>query len=201
MNLLHRWLCRSSYWRKVVEERLLPWALEGIDLGPDVLEIGSGPGVTAAALHIRTHRLTCVEIDAAWAKLLARKTRGRNVNVVQSDASDLAFSDTSFSAVVCFTMLHHVAPARLQDRVFSEVYRVLKPGGVFAGTDCVGTLAVALLHIHDTLLLVDPLTLQGRLEAVGFSDVVVDIGEQAFRFRGSRPQVAQRKPSRLIDWD
>ena len=98
-------------------------------------------------------------------------------------------------------MLHHVAPARLQDRVFSEVYRVLKPGGVFAGTDCVRTLAVALLHIHDTLLVVNPLTLQGRLEAVGFTDVLVDIGEQAFRFRASRPQAAQRRPSRLIDCD
>jgi 16S rRNA A1518/A1519 N6-dimethyltransferase RsmA/KsgA/DIM1 with predicted DNA glycosylase/AP lyase activity len=44
MNLLHRWLCSSSPWKKMVGERILPWALEGLELGPDVLEVGPGYG-------------------------------------------------------------------------------------------------------------------------------------------------------------
>ena len=28
MNLAHRWLCRSAYWRKAVETYILPWVLE-----------------------------------------------------------------------------------------------------------------------------------------------------------------------------
>jgi hypothetical protein len=46
MNIIHRWLCRSVSWRQNLEQSLLPWALEGIDLGSDVLEIGPGPGLT-----------------------------------------------------------------------------------------------------------------------------------------------------------
>jgi hypothetical protein len=26
MNILHRWFCSSSLWKKVVGERILPWA-------------------------------------------------------------------------------------------------------------------------------------------------------------------------------
>ena len=32
-------------------------------------------------------------------------------------------------------MLHHVPSPALQDRVFSEARRVLRPGGVFVATD------------------------------------------------------------------
>jgi hypothetical protein len=44
-NLAHRWLCRSGYWRKAVETYTLPWVLEDLDIGKNVLEIGPGPGV------------------------------------------------------------------------------------------------------------------------------------------------------------
>jgi ubiquinone/menaquinone biosynthesis C-methylase UbiE len=42
--------------------------------------------------------------------------------------------DAAFDGVVCFTMLHHVPSALLQYRLLAEVARVLRPGGVFAGT-------------------------------------------------------------------
>jgi hypothetical protein len=44
MNLIHRWLCSSARWNKVVETYILPWTLEGLNLGSDVLEVGPGPG-------------------------------------------------------------------------------------------------------------------------------------------------------------
>lgn len=44
MNRVHQWLCRSGHWRSTVAQRL-PWAIGDTDLGPNVLEIGSGPGV------------------------------------------------------------------------------------------------------------------------------------------------------------
>jgi hypothetical protein len=43
MNLLHRLLCRSALWRWTVERRVIPWALDGLDPGEDVLELGPGP--------------------------------------------------------------------------------------------------------------------------------------------------------------
>ena len=60
MNLLHRILCSSNAWRKTVETHSIPWVLEDLDLGANVLEVGPGPGVTTEFLHSRFERLTCV---------------------------------------------------------------------------------------------------------------------------------------------
>jgi hypothetical protein len=50
MNIFHRWYCRSAQWKTTVENEVVPWALEGMDLGNNVLEIGSGPGLTTDVL-------------------------------------------------------------------------------------------------------------------------------------------------------
>src|ERR1700680_3144561 len=43
MNIAHRWLCRSAYWRNTVETYILPWGLDCVDIGANVLEVGPGP--------------------------------------------------------------------------------------------------------------------------------------------------------------
>ena len=90
MNWFHRRVCRSTRWRRRVEKDLLPWALEGVELGDDVLEIGPGPGVTTDLLRGGTRGLTALEVDPAAAAVLQER---------------------SFSSVVAFTMLHHVPTA------------------------------------------------------------------------------------------
>ena len=45
MNRIHNWYCRSAHWTRTLERQVLPWALGGTDLGPDVLEVGPGPGL------------------------------------------------------------------------------------------------------------------------------------------------------------
>ena len=82
MNLAHRWLCRSAYWRNAVETYIFPWVLDGLDIGVNVLEVGPGPGVTTDLLRGRVERLTCVEIDRAFADSLSRRMVGKNVTVV-----------------------------------------------------------------------------------------------------------------------
>lgn len=63
MNLAHRCLCRSARWKNVVETHIVPGVLEDVDIGPNVLEIGPGPGVTTDLLRGRVAQLTGVEID------------------------------------------------------------------------------------------------------------------------------------------
>jgi len=151
MNLAHRWLCRSTHWRKAVESRILPWALDGLDLGSHVLEVGPGPGLTTDVLRSRVPRLTCVEIDPRFAAALDRRHAGRNVRVVCEDATAMSFPDRTFDAAVCFTMLHHVPSPALQDRLLREVARVLRPGAVFAGVDSLYSRPFGLLHLFDGL--------------------------------------------------
>jgi hypothetical protein len=49
-----------------VERKLLPWALAGVDLGDELLEVGPGPGLTTDILRQQTRRLTCIEIYGDW---------------------------------------------------------------------------------------------------------------------------------------
>jgi SAM-dependent methyltransferase len=191
MNLAHRWLCRSDYWRKAVETYIFPWVLDGLDIGPSVLEIGPGPGVTTDLLRTRVDRLTCVEIDQRFADSLGRRMAGHNVTVLHQDATAMPLPEATFDAAVSFTMLHHVPSEALQNRLLAEVCRVLQPGGVFAGTDSLYSRAFRLLHLFDTMVVVDPRTFPDRLKAAGFDEVQVDILQlYAFRFRARKRSVS-----------
>jgi ubiquinone/menaquinone biosynthesis C-methylase UbiE len=106
---------------------LLPWALQGIDLGDDVLEIGPGPGLTTELLRGRTWRLTALEVDADAATALQKRLSSCGVRVAKGNGAAMPFPDASFSGVVAFTMLHHVPTAALQDRLLAEACRVLRP--------------------------------------------------------------------------
>jgi SAM-dependent methyltransferase len=126
-----------------------------------------------------------VEVDPDLAAGV-RASLGDRVDVRTGDGADLPFADASFDTVVCFTMLHHVPSPQQQDRLFAEAARVLRPGGVFAGLDSRLNLRFRLIHIGDTMTVVDPATLPGRLEAAGFTDVEVDAVPRVFRFRATR---------------
>src|SRR5438067_10781825 len=169
MNWFHRQVCGSARWRRRLESELLPWALQGVQLGDDVLEVGPGPGVTTDLLRGRTQRLTALEVDAAAAAALAKRLHDSGVRVVHGDGAAMPFADGSFSGVVSLTMLHHVPTAALQDRLLAEARRVLRPGGIFAGFDGVGSFLFRLIHLGDTYNPVDPDKLGRRLEAVGFA--------------------------------
>ncbi len=186
MNWFHRQVCRSGRWRRRLEGELLPWALQGVELGDDVLEIGPGPGVTTDLLRGRTQRLTALEVDGAAAAALQKRLSGSGVSVVHGDGVAMPFADGSFSGVVSLTMLHHVPTAALQDRLLAEAWRVLRPTGVFAGFDGVGSFLFRLIHLGDTYTPVNPGTFGRRLEAAGFADVTVERGWTRFRFRATR---------------
>ena len=168
---------------------VLPWTLKGLNLGSNVLEVGPGPGVTTDLLRGRVEHLTCVEVDRGLAEALRRRQPDGNVRVVCEDATAMSFPDQTFDGAVCFTMLHHVPSAAMQDRLLSEVARVLRPGGVFAGTDSLYSRRFRLLHLFDTMVVVDPATFPARLKAAGFDDIQVDVMRPyAFRFRARKPQ-------------
>jgi SAM-dependent methyltransferase len=180
MNEDHRIVCASPEWATFLEEVVLPAALAGVDLGDDLLEIGAGPGRTTDLLRGRVAQLTAVELDDDLAARLATRLAGTNVDVVHADATTLPLPDDRFSAAVAFTMLHHVPTADLQDRIFTELARVVAPGGTVVLSDSVHSEALAGFHVGDTFNPVDPATLPERLAAAGLTDVVIDANDERF---------------------
>lgn len=182
MNELHLQLLASPEWRQYLETDLMPWVLGSSDLGDDVLEIGPGPGLTTDFLRERVAALTALELDEALAADLARRMDGSNVTVIHGDATSSCLTPGRFSAATCFTMLHHVPSPELQDRLFAEVLRVLRPGGTFIGTDATDTPSLRELHIDDIFVPVEADSLRNRLLAVGFEAVVVESVDDRLRF-------------------
>ena len=192
MNWLHRRLCRSGYWRRTIEQRL-PWVLGGLDIGCNVLELGPGSGLATDLLQLSVTNLTAIELDPAMAHSLRSRLRGSNVAVVNGDATAMPFADESFSGVASFTMLHHVPSHALQDKLLREVWRVLKPGGVFVGSDSRQGLLMRLIHVGDTLVPIDPDSFGDRLGVTGFEVHEIEKRREAFRFHARKPLAAPEK--------
>jgi SAM-dependent methyltransferase len=188
MNRIHNVVCSSSWWARRAEHELVPWGVDGVDLGDDVLEIGPGFGATTRVLARRLPKLTVVELDRDYCERLQAELGNGSVTVVQGDATALPYADAHFSAVLCFTMLHHIPTVELQDRAFAEIGRVLRPGATFAGTDSIGSgWLFKAIHIGDTLNLVDPDGLPARLGAAGLDVREVRRGGRSFRWRAVKP--------------
>src|ERR1700678_1792828 len=102
MNFAHNRLCAGKDWAEFVDGTLLPWGLEDVELGDRVLEL-----------------------DQRYCRKLSAEL-GDRVEVTQGDATQMPYADNQFSAVLCFTMLHHIDSPQLQDRLLAEAARVLK---------------------------------------------------------------------------
>ncbi len=181
-------VCGSDEWRLHIREEVLPWALGDEDLGDKVLEVGPGYGATTDVLCQLTPRLTAVEVDPELVELLRNRFAGSpGVEIVEGDATALEFPDDWFTGAVSFTMLHHVPTAELHDRLFAEVARVLRPGGIFAVGDSLATPERAAGHVGDTYNPIDPTTVAPRLHRAGFVGAEVRISEYGWASVASKP--------------
>ncbi len=115
-------------------DKLRPWAEKQIravlnmckdDPGYDLklLDIGAGTGFIS---NIAACYCTVTALDVSQAML--DKIRDTRINKVLYDGGKLPFPDNSFDAVVTFATLHHIDGVY---SLFTEIYRVLKPGGVY----------------------------------------------------------------------
>ncbi len=157
----------------MVEELVLPAALRDLDLGDDIIEVGPGPGFTTDVLRGRAGRVTAIELDPALAGALAERLTGTSVDVICGDATALDLPAGRFTGAASFNMLHHVPSDEAQDRIFAELRRVLRTGGVLVAADSAPRDELDAFHEGDTYHPIDPDGLGARLETAGFADVDV----------------------------
>lgn len=186
MNKAHLQFCSSPEWARLVSGELLPWVLDGYELGDDLLEVGPGPGLTTDVLRRQAARVTAVELDLDLAGKLAARLAGSNVTVIAGDVTRLPFPADRFSSAACLTMLHHIPSPAQQDAALAELARVLKPGGSLLGSDGLDTPARRELHEGDVFVPVDPGTLVARLRAAGFAHADVGLAGDRLRFAATK---------------
>jgi len=175
VNENHAKLMPSPEWAAHIQDEVLPQATADVELGPDLIELGPGPGAATEWLRHRVRRLVAVEHEEEDAARLAEKYAGTNVEVVPGNAAALGYPDASFDNVVTCTMLHHVPTRAEQDKVLAEAFRVLRPGGVFLGSDSLPSDGLHHFHEGDTYNPVEPAAFLTRLQTTGFNAITLRV--------------------------
>jgi SAM-dependent methyltransferase len=188
MSAGHVSFLASDTWAEMLRADLLPWLTNSGDLGDHVLEIGPGPGRTTDLLRERASRVTALELDVSLANALAERLTGSNVEVLQGDGTDTGLQADQFSSVTCFHMLHHMPTIEVQDLLFAEVWRVLRPGGGLLVADALDQDGVRTRHREEgeTFVPLDPATVQDRLRHAGFAETKIDLGDYQILFRATK---------------
>jgi arsenite methyltransferase len=109
-----------------------PFSLGRLEPGERVLDIGSGAGtdsLVAAQMVGEEGHVTGIDMTLemlAKARAAAAELERKNVEFIESDAERLPFPDASFDVVISNGVIDLIPD---KDAVFSEIFRVLTPGG------------------------------------------------------------------------
>jgi ubiquinone/menaquinone biosynthesis C-methylase UbiE len=108
---------------------------EGIETEEkSILEVGCGPGGGSSAIlkYLKIKSIDACDINSLNIEH-CKKNHSNLINFKLSDAQNLDYEDNSFDIVINMESSHlYYSPKRF----YSEVIRVLKPGGVFLYADC-----------------------------------------------------------------
>lgn len=153
--------------------------LANIQKDEDVLEVGCGVGGPARMLAAEQGAcVTGIDITAGLIDVATRlsEVSGIPVKFEQGDALDLPFEDESFDLV--WTQ-HAAASIADKDKLYSEMRRVLRPGGRLAMHDLVRGPTAGPLHMpipsadsEDVTFILQSGELRNLLSEMGFREVL-----------------------------
>jgi arsenite methyltransferase len=109
-----------------------PWAMGRLAPGERVLDLGSGAGtdsLIAAQMVGEQGHVTGIDMTQemlAKARAAAAEMGATNVEFVEGEAERLPFPDASFDVVISNGVIDLIPD---KDAVFTELFRVLAPGG------------------------------------------------------------------------
>src|SRR6266496_2375982 len=112
-------------------DTVVDWA-DSLPAGAYVFDLGCGVGRHVTYLGGRGFRMAGADVAPTGVRrtLAACAERGLSVDVRVCDMTLLPWPDAHFDGVLSTSTIHHALRANIQ-RAIDEVWRVLKPGGLF----------------------------------------------------------------------
>jgi malonyl-CoA O-methyltransferase len=168
--------------------------------GAHVLDVGAGNGVLASGFA--GHGADVIALDVAWGMVSRGCRRLPDMAWVQADAVALPFASKKFDLVISASAYQWVDGLPV---AFSEVRRVLKPGGrfmaamfgkctldeLFVSMACAARTTGRTLPVLRRLASVDDVRL--ALHKAGFKDPVINIEERTLGFKDVKAVLAWLK--------
>jgi arsenite methyltransferase len=161
-----------------------PTALANLDPGETVLDLGSGGGIDVllSARRVgptgKAYGLDMTNEMLALARENQRKAGVQNVEFLKGEIENIPLPDNSIDVIISNCVINLSGD---KDRVLSEAFRVLKPGGRFAVSDVVTRGEVPSQIRKDVLLWVGCIAgaLQdvdyiAKLETAGFKQITIE---------------------------
>src|SRR3974390_2045892 len=161
-----------------------PTALAQLNPGETVLDLGSGGGIDVllsarrVGLAGKAYGLDMTDEMLALARENQRKAGADNVEFLKGEIEHIPLPDNSVDVIISNCVINLSAD---KDRVLSEAFRVLKPGGRFAVSDVVTRGAIPEQIRRDILLwagciagALEENDYRMRLAAAGFEAIGVE---------------------------
>jgi ubiquinone/menaquinone biosynthesis C-methylase UbiE len=175
------------------EARFRQLALQGLTIHSDtkILDLCCGSGQTTQFLVKYSQNVT--GLDASPLSLKRAQQNVPSASYVEAFAEDMPFANHEFDIVHTSAALHEMQPQQLR-QIMHEVYRILKPGGMFTLVDFhnptnpifwPGLSLFLLLFETETAWQLLKTDLPGLLTEIGFS-----VGESTL-YAGGSLQVIQ----------
>lgn len=127
-------------------------AAEGV-----LLDVACGPGILTAALAAKAEEVAAFDLTPEMlerARMRCAAAGRRNVRFQEGDARRLPYPERHFDGVVTRLSVHHMQEP---ERALGEIFRVLKPGGLFVLGDNVSSEDREASDLHNAIeVLRDP---------------------------------------------
>jgi len=122
---------RDSFFKLIVNDdmikaRFKPYENTAVDLGC---------GIGRITLFMATYfdKVTGLDISKEMIKRAKKKTRGivDRIDYIETDGETIPMDDNSTDFVFSYLVFQHIKDRKMVEKNFKEVYRVLKPKGLF----------------------------------------------------------------------
>jgi ubiquinone/menaquinone biosynthesis C-methylase UbiE len=158
-------------------ERLARWGMTHFEVRGDVLDIGCGGGGNISRMLPMDGVSSVKGLD--YSEVSVAKSREVNAaaiadgrcEIIQGDVRDMPFLDCSLDIVTAFETVYFWPEI---GETFKQVYRVVRPGGLFAVTnesDGEDKSAAKYQRMIDGMNLYTPERLKELMEAAGFTGI------------------------------